>query len=165
MNVKKIISTITALYISFVALSIADAAEYRQMSENTIRVETDSVPRDASSSTFTGNVKHLSLFGLTDNTTYTGSYVIFSPGARSYWHIHHGGQRLIVVKGTAWTQVWNGPKTIAKEGDTIWCPPNVKHWHGASPNEEMVQLTLTEVRDGKNVTWLEPVTDEQYYSN
>lgn len=142
------------------AAALAD--EYTQNADTTVVTEKPSAPGAASSETFTGAVKHLSLFGTTDETTYTGSYVIFSPGARSFWHTHPGGQRLIVVKGTLWTGTWNGEKTIAHEGDSVWCPVGVKHWHGAPPDEECIQMTLTEMRNGKNVTWMEPVTDEQY---
>ena len=130
----------------------AFADEFVQNADKTVRVEKPAAPTNASNKTFTGAVKHLSLFGTTDETTYTGSYVIFSPGSRSFWHTHPGGQRLIVVN----------EKTIAHEGDSVWCPVGVKHWHGAPPDEECVQMTLTEMRDGKNVTWMEPVTDEQY---
>lgn len=140
----------------------AFADEFVQNADATVRVEKPSTPSNASNATFTGAVKHLSLFGTTDETTYTGSYVIFSPGSRSFWHTHPGGQRLIVVKGTLWTGTWDGEKTIAHEGDSVWCPVGVKHWHGAPPDEECVQMTLTEMRDSKNVTWMEAVSDEQY---
>ena len=44
----------------------------------------------------------------------------------------------------------------------LWCPPGVKHWHGASPTRTMTHLALTGVRDGRAVDWLDKVTDEQY---
>jgi quercetin dioxygenase-like cupin family protein len=49
-----------------------------------------------------------------------------------------------------------------RAGDHIWCPPGVKHWHGAAPTTAMTHLALTGTRDGKNVEWMERVTDEQY---
>ena len=43
------------------------------------------------------------------------------------------------------------------------CPKGVKHFHGAAPDQRMVQMTITgSDPQGKNVEWLEPVTDEQY---
>ena len=36
------------------------------------------------------------------------------------------------------------------------------HWHGATPNERMTHIAIQERLDGKNVTWMEQVTDEQY---
>ena len=48
-------------------------------------------------------------------------------------------------------------------GDTVWIAPGEKHWHGASPDTNMVHLALQEHLDGNHVNWLEHVTDEQYY--
>ncbi len=43
------------------------------------------------------------------------------------------------------------------------CPAGVKHFHGAAPDSQMVQMTVTgDHREDKGVTWLEEVTDEQY---
>jgi len=44
----------------------------------------------------------------------------------------------------------------------IWCPPKVKHWRGASPTTAMTHIAITGTLDGKNVVWMEKVTDEQY---
>lgn len=38
-----------------------------------------------------------------------------------------------------------------------------KQWHGASPDGEMTHLAMTTVVDGNTVTWLEPVSDDEYY--
>jgi quercetin dioxygenase-like cupin family protein len=73
-----------------------------------------------------------------------------------------GGQRLIVTAGVGRTGVWGGPVVEIKVGDAVWCPPDVKHWHGAAPGSAMTHLALTGVKDGKNVEWLEKVSDEQY---
>jgi quercetin dioxygenase-like cupin family protein len=43
----------------------------------------------------------------------------------------------------------------------VWCPPGVKHWHGATPTTAMTHIALTGTVGGKNVDWLE-VSDEQY---
>lgn len=111
---------------------------------------------------FTGDVSGERLFPIHKDTNYTGSYVTFAPGARTAWHTHPAGQAMIVISGTCWTQEWNGKKVEAKAGDAVWCPPGVKHWHGASADSTMTHLVLTAVKDGQNVTWMEPVTDEQY---
>ena len=44
----------------------------------------------------------------------------------------------------------------------VLCPPNVKHWHGAAPDTTMTHLAIGERLDGKSVTWMEQVSDEQY---
>ena len=87
----------------------------------------------------------------------------FEPGARSNWHTHPTGQHLIVTSGVGWTQEWHGPIVEIRAGDVVWCPPGVKHWHGATPTTAMTHLALTGTVGGKNVEWLEKVTDEQYH--
>lgn len=111
---------------------------------------------------FTGSVRVQEMTRSNDTTHYGTGFVTFPAGARSAWHTHPAGQTLLVVSGTCWTQVWNGEKTVAQAGDVIWCPAGVKHWHGASPDGEMTHFTITGMKDGKNVEWLEKVTDEQY---
>ncbi|RJG01298.1 cupin domain-containing protein [Noviherbaspirillum sedimenti] len=111
---------------------------------------------------FTGNVRVSPLFPANPSTPVTGAYVTFEQGARSAWHTHPTGQHLIVTAGTGWTQEWGGPVTEIHEGDVVWCPPGVKHWHGASPNTAMTHIALTGTVNGKNVEWMEKVTDEQY---
>ncbi len=44
----------------------------------------------------------------------------------------------------------------------VWIPPGVKHWHGAAPTTAMMHIAIQEEFDGKNVDWMEHVTDEQY---
>ena len=111
---------------------------------------------------FTGDVRVQPLFAEQDTAAYTGAFVTFAPGARSAWHTHPAGQRLIVTDGVGLTQEWDGPIEEIRAGDVVWCPPGVKHWHGASPTSAMTHLALTGVRDGQNVEWLEKVSDEQY---
>jgi quercetin dioxygenase-like cupin family protein len=41
-------------------------------------------------------------------------------------------------------------------------PPGEKHWHGASPTTAMTHIAIQEALDGKNVDWMEKVSDEQY---
>lgn len=112
--------------------------------------------------TFTGDVRVQPLFAAEDTAPYTGAFVTFQPGARSAWHTHPAGQRLVVTDGLGRTQSEGGPVEEIRAGDMVWCPPGVKHWHGASPTSPMTHLALTGVRDGQAVQWLEHVTDEQY---
>jgi quercetin dioxygenase-like cupin family protein len=111
---------------------------------------------------FTGDVRIDPLFADNESAPYAGAYVTFQPGARSAWHTHPAGQRLIVTHGVGRTQQWGGAVEEIRAGDVVWCPPGVKHWHGASPTSAMTHIALTGVRDGQNVEWLEKVSDEQY---
>ncbi len=92
----------------------------------------------------------------------TSALVTFEPGARSNWHTHPLGQLLIVTSGTGWTQVDGGERVEVREGDSIWCPPRHKHWHGATATTAMSHIAIQEELDSKNVEWLEKVTDEEY---
>lgn len=111
---------------------------------------------------FTGNVRVDPLFAVNPATNVSGAYVTFEPGARSAWHTHPAGQTLVVTAGTGWTQEWGGPIQEIHPGDVVTCPPGVKHWHGASPTTAMTHLAITGDLDGKNVEWMEKVSDEQY---
>lgn len=111
---------------------------------------------------FTGKVTIDMLFLPTELMNISGGKVSFEAGARSAWHTHPAGQTLIVTSGKGWTQVWGGSIEEINEGDVVNCPAGVKHWHGASPNTAMSHIAITGYKDGKNVEWLEKVSDEQY---
>ena len=111
---------------------------------------------------FTGNVTVAPLFPADASAPYSGAYVTFEAGARSAWHTHPAGQRLVVTAGTGRTAEWGGRVQEIKAGDVIWCPPGVKHWHGASPTTAMTHLALTNTVNNKAVEWMEKVTDAQY---
>lgn len=84
--------------------------------------------------------------------------VNFEVGTITNWHTHPHGQYLIVTEGEGRTQEWGKPIQTIHKGDTIWCPPNVKHWHGASEHSAMSHIAITPVaNDGKSVSWLEKV--------
>jgi quercetin dioxygenase-like cupin family protein len=114
---------------------------------------------------FTGNVRVDPLFPANETASFSGAYVTFEPGARSAWHIHPKGQHLIVTAGVGRTGEWEGKVDEIKAGDVIWCPPGVKHWHGASPTTAMTHIAITGRLDGKSVEWMEKVTDDQYNGN
>ena len=88
--------------------------------------------------------------------------VTFEPGSRTAWHTHPRGQILHVVSGICRVQEWGGEVAELGAGDTIHTAPGVKHWHGASPAVAMTHLAVTGMLDGKNVEWMEKVSDEQY---
>ncbi|MDO5531502.1 cupin domain-containing protein [Sutterella sp.] len=114
-----------------------------------------------SSKIFTGTVRTDSVSRPDADSHYSATYVTFEPGARTFWHTHPAGQRLIVLQGRGRV----GTDTEVREirpGDVVWCPAGVRHWHGASPETAMTHLALTNVKDGKNVEWLEAVSDADY---
>jgi quercetin dioxygenase-like cupin family protein len=111
---------------------------------------------------FTGGTMVDALFPADNGRHANGGHVTFEPGARTKWHTHPAGQTLIVTEGSGWIVQWNGEHREIKTGDVVWIPPSVKHWHGASTDTSMRHIALQESIDGKNVDWLEEVSDEQY---
>ena len=115
-----------------------------------------------SASHFTGSVRIDSAFQAEGEGRAGGAIVTFEPNARTHWHTHPGGQTLIVLSGLGWTQCEGGPRAEIRAGDVIWCPCRKRHWHGATSATAMSHVAITEMIDGHNVHWMEPVTDEQY---
>jgi quercetin dioxygenase-like cupin family protein len=111
---------------------------------------------------FTGRVRVDPAWPANENINASGGVVTFEPGARSAWHTHPAGQRLLVLSGVGLTQEWGKPVQVIRAGDVVWCPPNVKHWHGAMPTTAMSHLAVTGTLEGRNVNWMEKVSDEQY---
>ena len=113
---------------------------------------------------FTGTVRIDPLFQSPGPAQFAGVLVTFEPGARSAWHTHPCGQTLIVTAGLGWTQCWGEAKVEIRPGDAITCPPNTKHWHGATDKTGMSHIAIQESLNGKAVEWLEKVGDDQYLS-
>lgn len=113
---------------------------------------------------FTGRVRIDPVWSADDDLNASGALVTFEPGARSAWHTHPAGQRLVVMSGVGLVQEWGKPVQEIRPGDVVECPPGVKHWHGANAATAMTHLAVTATVDGRNVDWMEHVTDEQYAS-
>ena len=111
---------------------------------------------------FTGSVRIDPLFPVTEPARASAARVTFEPGARTAWHTHPLGQKLIVTAGTGWVQQQNGPVEEIREGDVVLIPPGVKHWHGATATTRMTHIAIQEQLDGKVVEWMEKVSDSQY---
>lgn len=145
------------VFVAFAAsVAYADQGEqavYRQGSQQSFRGPAD---------WFTGDVQVNLLFPANETAHYSGAYVTFQPGARTAWHLHPAGQHMIVTSGIALTGTRDGTIIRFKAGDTVWCPPGIDHWHGATPDAPMTHLVITGTKDGQNVVWKEQVTAEQY---
>lgn len=124
----------------------------------------DQTTIDGPAEWFTGRVTITGQFQREAPSRVGGAIVRFEPGARTAWHVHPLGQTLIVTEGVGWTQIEGGPKLEFHAGDVLWCPPDHKHWHGATPYEVMTHIAIQESQNGSPVTWLEHVTDEQYFA-
>jgi quercetin dioxygenase-like cupin family protein len=118
--------------------------------------------RNGSAEWFTGAVRIDPLFQAPEPARASGGQVTFEPGARTAWHTHPLGQTLIITSGLGWVQRDGGPIEQVRSGDIVWFPPGEKHWHGASATTAMTHIAIQETLNGKNVDWLEKVSDEQY---
>jgi quercetin dioxygenase-like cupin family protein len=114
---------------------------------------------------FTGAVRIDPLFDPNDPGRAAGASVTFEPGARTAWHTHPLGQRLIVTAGCGRAQQWGGPIEEIRPGDVVSIQAGEKHWHGAAPTTAMTHIAIHEHLDGRAVDWLEKVSDEQYLGN
>ena len=149
---------VTAAIISLAFLGATPAhAESMEISPNGSRPATI-----GAAEYFIGSVIVEPFFAANETTPSTGALVTFGPGARSAWHTHPAGQVLIVTHGKGWTQEEGGQKHEINPGDVVWCPPGVKDWHGTTATNGMSHIAITNVVDGKNVEWMEKVSDEQY---
>src|SRR6516164_7253597 len=111
---------------------------------------------------FTGTVRVDPLFQAPEPARVGAGQVTFEPGARTAWHTHPLGQTLIITAGLGRVQREGGPIEEVRAGDVVWFPPGLKHWHGASPTTGMTHIAIQESVSGKNVDWMEKVSDEQY---
>jgi quercetin dioxygenase-like cupin family protein len=91
--------------------------------------------------------------------------VHFTPGAHTAWHSHAAGQVLHCTEGRGLV-VTADEVLILNPGDTVWTPPDVRHWHGAAPDHFMTHFAMSgvvELAEGQEaVTWQEHVADDAY---
>lgn len=127
-----------------------------------IRRAGSQAPWPGPAESFIGNVRIDPLFPLVEPMRASASLVTFEPCARTNWHTHPLGKRLIVTSGYGRVQRWGDPVEEIRTGDVVVIAANEKHWHGASPQTAMSHIAIQEALEGKAVEWLEKVTDEQY---
>ncbi|NMP25651.1 cupin domain-containing protein [Rahnella sp. SAP-1] len=158
--------TLAASFSTLAANSdISYAVSAKPVKENVIISKNGSRPWvTGAESNFTGTVRIEPLFTQPKSPVRTTvGHVNFEPGARSAWHTHPLGQTLVITSGSGWTQEWGGERKTVHAGDIIHCPPGVKHWHGATASTGMSHLAIQEgTPEGKNVEWMEKVSDQQY---
>lgn len=115
----------------------------------------------------TANVHHAGDVWLTELSAadsvfaYSVAQAIFAPGARLDWHIHPGGQILLITDGTGYYQEKGKAKQTVSKGDIVKCRPGVEHWHGATPQRGVTYVATSPAQKGKTI-WLKKVTDQEY---
>ena len=155
---------VSAICIAVVELSCNNRKEQQS---DTVKTDTDMVfPKGekVTNNNFTGTV-WLNYLVETDTVHHVNiGSVTFEPGARTNWHYHKGGQILLVTGGRGLYQEKGKPVEIIKKGDVVKCPPNIEHWHGATPTEAMTHIAIGTNTNIGGAVWLKPVTDEEYHS-
>lgn len=87
----------------------------------------------------------------------------FEAASRSYWHTHPGGQILYVESGRGkigWRDTSGDLRTeIINEGDIVIVNSEDDHWHGATPDSDVVYLAIH-----SDSSWSrgKPVSEEDY---
>jgi hypothetical protein len=92
-----------------------------------------------------------------------GPGAIWSPGMRSYWHCHAGGQIMMLFDGVGRVQKRGERIRTLHKGETEYAGPGVEHWHGAAPDAS-AQFFQTSI--GVTTTlWMEEVGNDDYMGN
>jgi 4-carboxymuconolactone decarboxylase len=114
---------------------------------------------------FTGAVWLQPLINPSDmENLYSIGSVTFEAGGRTHWHTHPIGQVLLVTDGKGWYQERGKPAQALIKGSVVTIPKDVEHWHGAAHDSRFVHIAITNMKDKNNVTWMSPVTDEEYHN-
>lgn len=151
-----------------VLLLVACNSNNKETTEKTVKYETKELnaifPKGekGSAELFTGNAYNIGLVSPDSTFTTAVGNVYFEPGARSNWHTHPAGQILVITDGVGYHQIEGQPVETIKKGDVVKCPPNVRHWHGASKDVGLQQLYIVPNTEKGIVNWQEAVSDEQY---
>ena len=151
-----------ALALAFLPLGAAAPQEAVRSTDAQIARAGSRPSQKGPAQTFTGQVRIDPLFDAQSPGRTGAALVTFEPGARTAWHTHPLGQRLIVTVGAGRVQVEGGPVREIRPGDVVAFPPNTRHWHGAGPTTAMSHIAVQESLNGSPVTWMEHVTEAQY---
>lgn len=92
---------------------------------------------------------------------YSVGQVTFEPGGKTHWHTHPIGQVLLVTEGQGFYQERGKPAQELTKGSVVVIPKDVEHWHGASADTKLVHIAISNMIDGSNVIWMNPVNDQE----
>jgi quercetin dioxygenase-like cupin family protein len=115
-------------------------------------------------SNFVGDVYVTPIYNGEQPSRMVVALVRFTPGARTNWHSHAVGQTLHVTEGVGLVGTRDGTVLRIRAGETVVCPPDEDHWHGAATDTFMSHLAMLESKPdgGDPTTWLEPLPEDEY---
>jgi|GEM_PF-513614 len=112
---------------------------------------------------YTGTI-WLNILSKADSTfSFNVDLATYKPGSKLNWHIHPGGQILLITKGTGYYQEKGEPVQIVHKADVIKSSPGVEHWHAAAPNSSFAYIAVTPTQKGKTI-WQQQVTENEYHN-
>lgn len=92
---------------------------------------------------FTGEVWIDSVVEPSEDSPVSIAAVHFTPGARTAWHSHEGGQTLYVLEGVGRVQSRGEGVVELRPGDVHVTGSGEEHWHGATTDRLMTHLSIT----------------------
>lgn len=101
---------------------------------------------------FTGDI------AIVDSSDMRMSRIRFEAGARTNWHVHSVGQILHAEEGRGRWQEQGGEVQAFVTGQPVYTKPNTPHWHGAAPDQAVVQFSVY----SGTLEWQQAVTDQEY---
>ncbi len=107
----------------------------------------------------TGDIWLSHLSAADETFPFSIAQAVSAPGAKLNWHLHPKGQILLVTHGLGLYQEKGQEVRTLHPGDIIKCPPNVEHWHAASPNNP---VTYIAVSGNASTQWTRELTQEAY---
>jgi quercetin dioxygenase-like cupin family protein len=109
---------------------------------------------------FTGEVWIDPIMEPQGESTLNIAAVHFTPGARTAWHSHDGGQTLYVTEGRGLARSRGDEVVEIRPGDVHVTGDGQEHWHGADHEHFMTHISITR----GPATWGDHVTDDEYRS-
>ena len=103
----------------------------------------------ANTDNYTGTIWLSELNHPDSNFTFSLAQAVYAPGSKLDWHIHPGGQYLLITEGKGYYQEKGKPGQLVQKGDVIKCLPGVEHWHGAAPNSTFSYIGVTPTQKEK----------------
>jgi quercetin dioxygenase-like cupin family protein len=107
---------------------------------------------------FTGDVWIDGIVQPNDGSPLAVGLVHFTPGARTAWHSHEGGQTLYMTEGRGLVQSRGESVVELRPGDVHLTPDGQQHWHGAAHGHFMAHISITH----GPASWGDHVTEAEY---
>lgn len=135
----------------------SDPLFFLQSAEQIQIIRRDSLPKEKlSAQHFIGTALFENFASFAKSMNISAGLVHFESNAKTKWHSHPEGQLVIICKGHGQVQQEGGKIIDVYEGDAVFFPPFVKHWHGAGPDGTMSHYAFAGISHDSSSYWQEP---------